>query len=79
MREGMREVVNACLEAGGDPDLADHQNEAPLLWAAHSGDTAMVERLIAAGANVDRRTRSGVSAGERASMHGHDALAKRLT
>lgn len=79
VREGMRDVVEACLEAGGDPNLADSHNEAPLLWAAQAGDNAMVERLIAKGATVDRRTRSGVTAGERAGMHGHHALARRLS
>lgn len=44
-----------------------------------AGDTAMVERLIAGGATINRRTRSGVTAGERAGMHGHHALAKRLS
>lgn len=79
VREGMSDVVDACLEAGGDPNLADSHNEAPLLWAAQAGDSKMVELLIARGAQVDRRTRSGVTAGERAGMHGHHALAKRLS
>lgn len=79
VREGMSDVVDACLEAGGDPNIADSHNEAPLLWAAQAGDSAMVERLIAKGASVDRRTRSGVTAGERAGMHGHQGLAKRLS
>jgi len=75
----MRDVVDACLDAGGNPDLANSRDEAPLRWAAHAGDAAMVERLIASGATVNRRTRSGVTAGERAGMHGHHALAKRLS
>jgi hypothetical protein len=79
VRQGMRDVVKACLDAGGNPDLADWHDEAPLLWAAQAGDTAMVERLIAGGATINRRTRSGVTAGERAGMHGHHALAKRLS
>jgi hypothetical protein len=79
VREGMSDVVDACLEAGGDPNLADSHNEAPLLWAAQAGDSKMVELLIAKGASVDRSTRSGVTAGERAGMHGHHTLAKRLS
>jgi len=79
VRKGMSDVVDACLDAGGDPNLADSHNEAPLLWAAQAGDSKMVELLIAKGAQVERRTRSGVTAGERAGMHDHHALAKRLT
>jgi hypothetical protein len=78
VRAGLRDVVDACLSAGGDPDIADAHDEAPLLWAAQAGDAELVERLIAAGATVGRRTRSGITAGERAAMHGHYELAKRL-
>lgn len=76
--QGMRDVVDACLRAGGDPNLADWHDEAPLLWAVHAGDTAMVKRLLERGADVDRCTRSGVTAGERARMRGHHAIAKLL-
>lgn len=79
VRQCMREVVAACLDAGADPNLADAQDEAPLLWAAHAGDDGMVDSLLARGARVDRRTRSGVTAAERAAMRGHHALAKRLS
>ncbi len=52
VREGVRDVVDACLDAGGNPDLADSHDEAPLLWAAQAGDGVMVERLVASGATV---------------------------
>ncbi|HVP08846.1 MAG TPA: ankyrin repeat domain-containing protein [Burkholderiales bacterium] len=67
--------VDALLKAGADPNQSDPSigvPEGPLAAAAYTGDAALVERLIAAGAKVDGQRRgetplmAAASAGNRA-------------
>jgi hypothetical protein len=53
-------AVDALLKAGADPNQSDAAAgvpEGPLSAAAYAGDTALVERLLAAGAKVDGQRR----------------------
>ncbi len=60
-----------CLSAGGaDPQQSESQSEA-LRLAAHSGNLSDVERLIAAGADVNARDVLGTTALHDAAWSGH--------
>jgi ankyrin repeat protein len=46
-------VVNELLCAGADYDLADYKGKTPLSWAAEHGFVAIIEQLVATGANIN--------------------------
>jgi ankyrin repeat protein len=77
-RSKLGAVVSRCLARGADVNLADSAGETPLLYAAQNGDEAMVDELLRAGARAEAKTRSGVTAADRAGFHGHLALMRRL-
>ena len=74
--EGHLEAVGLLLEAGADPNRqahitslaqrhnADHPTGGftALMWAARNGDKALVERLVAGGADVNLKNGDGASA-----------------
>lgn len=67
------------LDHGADPDRAwGPDDEAPIHVAARRWDVAMVERLVARGANVNRRRRDGYTAHTLAELHGNHAIARWL-
>lgn len=51
----------ALLLRGADPSFADHNGETPAHWAAWEGQYATLRLLLAAGADVTRRTKSNMS------------------
>ncbi|WP_052850545.1 SMI1/KNR4 family protein [Streptomyces avicenniae] len=52
-------VVSALLRAGADPNVPRPDGWTPLMLAAHGGDVAVVEALLAAGADVRAAKGSG--------------------
>ena len=60
--QGAKETVQLLLDYGADPNRMGRYNKSPLNAAAGSGNTELVETLIAAGAVV----RSEADRGERA-------------
>jgi ankyrin repeat protein len=64
------------LDHGADPNLAwGRDGEAPLHVAARRWDVAMVERLVAQGADVGRRRRDGATPHTLAATHGNGEIA----
>jgi ankyrin repeat protein len=55
----LREVVRLLLDAGADPNLGDRDGYTPLI--ANSQDSKIAQMLIAHGANVNARTKLGVT------------------
>ena len=62
-RNGLADVVNALLDAGGTVEVRDCFGRTGLHWAARNGHTA-VDALLAAGAAVDAKDKRG-----RTSLH----------
>jgi hypothetical protein len=63
----------ACLERDAINDLDAATGETPLIsLCANGGNVDDVELLVAAGAALDRKSRSEKSAADIASEHGHD-------
>jgi len=54
--------VEAALQAGASPGVADQQDTVPLRWAARAGHREVVEALLAAGANIDQQSANGWTA-----------------
>ena len=50
----------------------------PLLWAAAKGHEAVVKVLIAAGADVNKMSKSGATPLGEAARNGHEAVVKML-
>jgi ankyrin repeat protein len=78
---GNAETVAALLDA--DPQLANLADRAPgrfsvLHHAARRGDLAVVELLLAAGANVDRRSWDGSTPLHEAAVGGHLEVVRAL-
>jgi ankyrin repeat protein len=73
-------VVAALLDAGADINQRGLNDCTPLQWAAGTGDAAMVELLLARGADPHRRTRIDdyETARDMAQRAGHYQIAERL-
>ena len=72
------EVVALLLEAGADPGPRQKGGFTPLMAAALHGDEAIVDALLAAGADVSARSVEGKDAATLAEQAGHTELAERL-
>ncbi len=70
--------VRAMLARGMDPNTVDANGDPVLYVAARGGNAAVVEVLLSAKAEVDRRNRFGDTALMAASLNGHLAIAKTL-
>lgn len=70
--------VKLLLQAGADVNNRQVSGATPLHTAAHMGDTATVEELLAHGADAGLRSDDGTSAADYARVGGHEELAKRL-
>ena len=66
------------LAAGADPNNQQVHDNTPLHSAAHLGDTATVEALLAHGADARLRSDDGKSSADHAREGGHLELARRL-
>jgi ankyrin repeat protein len=67
------------LDHGADANLSwGEAGEAPLHVAARRWDAAMVERLVAHGADISRRRADGATAHTLAELHGHHDIAEWL-
>jgi len=65
-------AVKALLKSGADVNGAQGDGMTALHWAAANGDTAMVQMLLSAGANIRATTRLGaITALHMASQSGH--------
>lgn len=72
-------MVGLLLGAGADPEGRDIvTGNTPLMLAANLGQTAMVDALLALGADPLARARDGWTAAEAARMIGEQALARRI-
>lgn len=56
------DMINLLLEAGAKVDLANNQNETPLIKAAGRGNVNVVNLLIKSGANVNASDKIGITA-----------------
>lgn len=72
-----RQVAEVLLDHGADVEAAEH-GFAPLHSAAHNGDLAFVEMLLARGADRERRTADGRTPLQLAEEGGHAGVAARL-
>ena len=70
--------VRLLLERGADSNNRQEHGYTPLHTAAHMGDTATVEALLAHGADAKLRSDDGKSAADYARAGGHEELARRL-
>ncbi|HXA52955.1 MAG TPA: ankyrin repeat domain-containing protein, partial [Candidatus Acidoferrum sp.] len=74
-----RDVAVLLLDHGADREARDNESGAtPLYHAAAWGRTAMVELLLARGANPNARTKSGASPAEAAAKNGFPEAARLL-
>src|SRR5262249_25432177 len=74
------DMVDMLIKAGAQLNHLDNRNMTPLLYAASIdfGDTTVLERLIAAGADLEVRNKQGLTALDLANDYHHRALAKLL-
>ena len=70
--------VKLLLQAGADVNNRQVGGNTPLHTAAHMGDAATVEALLAHGADAGLRSDDGTSAADYARAGGHEELARRL-
>ena len=68
----------ALLNKRADPNVAEPDGTTPLHWAVRNNDTALVERLIRAGADVKAANRYGISAIALACESGSAAIVEKL-
>jgi RNA polymerase sigma factor (sigma-70 family) len=61
---GYAEIADLLLIAGADADAAAFAGVTPLMLAAQRGNTALCERLVAAGADAELRDDTGRTAGD---------------
>ena len=75
------DIARLLIERGANVNARDKAGYAPLLVAASIdfGDTAMIDLLLAAGADRDARTPDGKTALDLAREYGHTRLAGRLS
>ena len=67
-------VVTAVMATFGIAMAQPADDATPLHRAAHAGDAALVDRLLAAGGDADAATRHGVTPLALASARGHAAV-----
>lgn len=71
----VKEIVGLLIERGADVNLGDGRNNTPLMAAAMGGcDRETIGLLIKAGAKIDARNASGLTAFEMGLFSGHDGL-----
>lgn len=79
---GDRAAVERLLERGASPDArvseGEHRDKTVLMLAAQQGDVALVDLLLAAGADVDGANDRGGNALMFAATQGHAAVVERL-
>lgn len=71
-------AVKACIERGADINSKDDKEYTPLYYAAELGDRAIVELLIAHGAEAKIATKYGITPYNRAFDGGHVAVCEFL-
>lgn len=73
-------MVQAFLARGAKLDPVDRFGMTPLLYAAsiNYGDTAVIQKLIAAGADTTAKTKEGLTALDLAKSYNHQAMVKLL-
>ena len=62
VKTGSVELVQTLLDAGGDPERANHDGWTPLMESARREDLAVVRALVAGGAVVDTEDMEGTNA-----------------
>ena len=71
-------MVEWLLDAGADVNARQQSDYTPLMGAAANARTAIMELLLARGADAAMRTTEGRTAADLAREHGHDTIAVRL-
>jgi len=72
-------VVEGLLSAcSADPNITSDEGHAPLHWAARNGHAATVRALLAAGAEINKETRAGLTALHVAARYGQTEAVKEL-
>lgn len=71
-------IAAMLLDAGADVNGRQQMDYTPLMGAAANARLALLDLLLARGADVSLRTTDGKSAADLAREHGHDAIAARL-
>lgn len=72
------QIVEWLLDAGADVNARQQIDYTPLMGAAANARTAIMELLLARGADAAMRTTEGRTAADLAREHGHEAIAARL-
>jgi ankyrin repeat protein len=72
------DVARALLDAGADPNVAEHGGYAPLHQAAEPGDVPLIRLLIDRGARPDRKDDQGRTPLDLAQAGGHTLAAELL-
>jgi HEAT repeat protein len=67
-------VVDLLFARGADANAADDNGTTPLMLAGDKCDAVLIGKLLAAGAKVDARSRSGLTALEMGMWSGNDGL-----
>ncbi|KAF4960407.1 hypothetical protein FGADI_1054 [Fusarium gaditjirri] len=75
---GLSKAADMLLRLEHNPDLEDTYNRTPLWYAAQNGHKAVVEKLLAAGADVNAATKNGRTALQEASRGGHLEVVEKL-
>jgi ankyrin repeat protein len=72
------QIVEWLLDAGADVNARQQMDYTPLMGAAANARTAILDLLLARGADPALRTTDGKSAADLAREHGHEEVAARL-